>query len=386
VELTMLLMEYIARDLLAAQGIAVPRGTVIESDADTSQATLSFPAVLKAQVPTGGRGKAGGIKIVNSVQETWETVGRLLGMTIKGLTVDRLLLVEKVTAVQEWYLAILLDRGAKVPMIIFSPEGGMEIEEIARLRPDRVVRGQVNPFIGIQEYITRYLLDRAALEPKYFEPLHTVLKQLYQVYWENDCLLAEINPLMVDHEGRLIAGDAKITIDDSALPVRHPNLLALRDSLEREKLVFEARKYGFLYVPIHSKGNITIMSNGSGMLMASLDTLQQRGFTANSVLDLGGGATADRIARGVELMMTQSGVHSLFVNIFGGITRCDEIAGGIKNAVSRLRDNQFIVVRMEGTNKPLGQEILRSIPAGRIAMVDKLSETVGVLAERMAAL
>ncbi len=379
----MLLMEYIARDLLAAQGIAVPRGTVIESEADVSRASLSFPAVLKAQVPIGGRGKAGGIKIVNSVQEARDTAARLLGMTIKGLTVDRLLLVEKVAAMQEWYLAILLDRGIKVPMIIFSPEGGMEIEEIARVHPDRVVRAQVNPFNGIQEYITRYLLDRTGLDSKYFEPLHTALKQLYRVYWENDCLLAEINPLMVDHEGRLIAADAKITIDDSALPVRHSKLLAIRDTLEREKLVLEARKNKFLYVPIHPEGNITIMSNGSGMLMASLDTLQQRGFKANSVLDLGGGATADRIAKGVELMMTQPGVHSLFVNIFGGITRCDEIAGGIKNAVNRLRDHQFIVVRMEGTNKPLGKEILRSIPPGKIAMVDKLSETVGVLAERM---
>jgi succinyl-CoA synthetase beta subunit len=380
----MLLMEYIARDLLSAQGLAVPRGTVIESEADVLQALVPFPAVLKAQVPTGGRGKAGGIKMVNTMQEAREEAGRLLGMEIKGLTVDRLLMVEKVTAGQEWYLAILLDRGAKVPMIIFSREGGMEIEEIACVHPDRVVRVQVNPFNGIQEYIARYLLDRAGLDSKYFESLHTALKQLYRVYWENDCLLAEINPLMVDPEGRLIAGDAKITLDDSALPVRHQNLLKLRDTLEREKLVLEARKYGFLYVPIHAKGKITIMSNGSGMLMASMDTLQQRGFTANSVLDLGGGATADRIAKGVELMMTQPGVHSLFVNIFGGITRCDEIAGGIKDAANRLSDGQFIVVRMEGTNKPLGKEILQSIPAGKIAMVDKLSETVGVLAERMA--
>jgi succinyl-CoA synthetase beta subunit len=379
----MLLMEYIARELLSAQGIRVPKGTVIESEAEVLRATMAYPAVLKAQVPTGGRGKAGGIKIVDTVQEAQKTAGRMLGMTIKGLTVDRLLLVEKVTAGQEWYLAIVLDRGTKVPMIIFSAEGGMEIEEFARVRPDRVVRVPVNPFNGIQEYITRYLLDRTGLDAKYFESLHTTLKQLYQVYWENDCLLAEINPLIVDHEDHLIAADAKITIDDSALPVRHQNLLTIRNSLEPEKLVREARKYGFLYVPIQPEGKVTIMSNGSGMLMASLDTLQQQGFKTNSVLDLGGGATSDRIAKGVELMMTQPGVHCLFVNIFGGITRCDEIAGGIKEAVKRLGDGQFIVVRMEGTNKPLGKDILRSLPAGKIAIVEKLSETVGILRERM---
>jgi len=379
----MLLMEYLARELLAEAGLAIPRGVLANPSTDWSGVAFGFPAVLKAQVPAGGRGKAGGIKVVADRNEAREAAKALFALQIKNLSVEKLLLVEKVQVRRELFVSILLDRGLKTPVVLFSTEGGMDIEEIARTRPEKIVRVPVDPAVGIRDYITRYLLDRSGLDAKYFEPLHDVLRRLYNVFWNNDCLVAEINPLMIDTDDRFIAADARINIDDSALPVRHAKIFSLRDVLEHDPRVLEARKYGFLFIPIRPEGSIAIMSNGSGMLMASLDTLQQRGFTARSVLDLGGGATADRIAAGIGIVMTQAGVQGLFANIFGGITRCDEIAAGVRTALEKLDDDQFIIIRMEGTNKARGREILQSVPKHRLVLVDKLSEAAGVMAERM---
>jgi succinyl-CoA synthetase beta subunit len=379
----MLLMEYLARGLLAEKNIPIPRGTPVEPGETCDLSGLRFPAVVKAQVPTGGRGKAGGIIPVVDAEDARRAVQKVLGMTIKGLPVERALVVEKVDCRKELYLAILLDRGRKCPMAIFSPEGGVDIEEVARTHPDRVVRESIDLQNGITEKITRSLLNGAGLDEKYFDELHATLQKLYRVFWDRDCLLAEINPLMIDAEDHLIAADAKITIDDSALAIRQPDLLVLRDSLERDARVLEARKNKFLFIPVRLDGEITIMSNGSGMLMASLDLLQQRGFAARSVLDLGGGATAERIAAGIQLVMAEPGVRGLFANIFGGITRCDEIAAGVKAAAEALRDEQFIVLRLEGTNKPQGQEILRSVSRNNVVLVDRLSRAAEVLAERM---
>jgi len=379
----MLLMEYMARELLAEKGIPVPRGVLIDSPDNVPADWLAYPAVLKAQVATGGRGKAGGIKVVASPQEARDTTKSLLGMNIKGHIVERLLLAEKVAAQQELFLSVILDRGQKMPMIVFSTEGGIDIEETARTHPDRIVRVPVNPVNGVKDYTTRYLLDRSSLDVKYFDTFHNIVQRLYQVFWDNDCLLAEINPLMMDENNQFIAADARITIDDSALPIRQPKILAMRDAMEREARILDARKHGFLYIPIGPQGNSTIMSNGSGMLMASLDILQQRGFHARSVLDLGGGATADRIAAGIQIIMNQPGVKGLFANIFGGITRCDEIAAGVKCALEKLSNDQFIIIRMEGTNKSQGRQILQAVPTHRLTLVDRLSEAANAMAERM---
>ena len=381
----MLLMEYLARDLLAEKNIPIPRGLVVSPGETPDLSGVRFPAVVKAQVPTGGRGKAGGILSVTDATEAKTVIQKILGMTIKGLPVERTLVVEKVNATRELYLAVLLDRGRKCPMVIFSPQGGVDIEEIARTNPGSVIRTAIEPTVGVREYHARYLLDRAGLAEKYFDPLHAILQNLYRVFQDRDCLLAEINPLMIDDADRLIAADAKITIDDSALAIRQGDLLALRDSLEHDARVLDARKNKFLFIPVRADGRIVIMSNGSGMLMASMDALQQKGLAARSVLDLGGGATADRIATGIGILMDQPGVQGLFANIFGGITRCDEIAGGVKQAAEKLRDGQFIVLRLEGTNKPQGREILRNVSRNNVFLVDRLSEAAAVLAERMGA-
>ncbi|MBN1553759.1 MAG: succinate--CoA ligase subunit beta [Phycisphaerae bacterium] len=381
----MLLMEYLARDLLAEKNIPIPRGRVVSPGETPDLSDVRFPAVVKAQVPTGGRGKAGGILPVMNAKEAKAVIQNILGMTIKGFPVERALVVEKINGKRELYLAILLDRGRKCPTVIFSASGGVEIEEIARTKPDSVIRAEIEPTVGVREYHTRYLLDRAGLEETCFFQFHEILENLYRVFWDRDCLLAEINPLMIDEEGNLIAVDAKINVDDSAMTIHHSDLLELRDSLERDERVLEARKNKFLFIPVAAEGRITIMSNGSGMLMASMDALQQRGLPARSVLDLGGGATADRIAKGIGILMEQPGVEGLFANIFGGITRCDEIAAGVKTAAESLRDGQFIVLRLEGTNKPQGREILQSVSRNNVVLVEKLSEAAGVFAERMGA-
>lgn len=380
----MLLMEYIARDLLADHGIAIPKGRLIADENDLPIDASAYPAVLKAQVATGGRGKAGGIQIVNDAASAKATARTLFAATIKTYKVDRLLLVDKIAFKRELYLAILLDRAHKTPVVIFSTHGGIDIEHTAASHPECVARVPIDPIHGVQEYITRYLLDRSGLDAKHFDTFHDVLQRLYRLFRDNDCVLAEINPLMIDQNDRWIAADARITIDDSALPIRQQKLLALRDSIEREPRVLDARKNGFLYIPIEPTGTIAIMSNGSGMLMASLDALQQKGFTARCVLDLGGGATAERIASGIAIVVNQPGVRGLFANIFGGITRCDEIATGVMHAIEHLRPDQFIIIRMEGTNKATARDILHSLPVHRLIQVDRLSQAAIVMAERMA--
>lgn len=381
----MLLMEYLARKLLAERNIPIPPGVQVSPGETPDWTALRFPVVVKAQVPVGGRGKAGGILPAADVDEANAAVRKILGMTIRGLPVETALVVEKITCRRELYLAILLDRGQKCPVILFSPEGGVDIEEVARTRPDRLFRLPIDPEVGVREHHTRYLLDRAGLEEKYFGNFHAILRDLYGVFWDRDCLLAEINPLMIDEEDRLVAADAKIRLDESALAIRQRDLLPWHDALEHDPRVLRAREYGFLFIPVQPDGRVAIMSNGSGMLMASMDALQRRGLAARSVLDLGGGATADRIARGIELLMDQPGVRGLFANIFGGITRCDEIAAGVRAASESLRDEQCIVLRLEGTNKPKGREILQNLPRDNVRMVDRLRQAVELLVERMGA-
>jgi succinyl-CoA synthetase beta subunit len=377
------LMEYMARDHFAAHGLPVPAGAVAETPDAAEALEVPYPAVVKAQVRAGGRGKAGGIRPAADPAEARAAAEAILGMQIKGHVAERVLVVERVEAAREFYLAVLLDRGRKAPTAIFSAEGGVEIEETARARPGAIHRCPIDPLVGLAPYVSRYLLGRAGLAPELFEPFHAVLERLYAAFREGDCLLAEINPLMLSAEGRFVCADAKVTIDDSALAIRHRDLLEARDALETEPLVLEARRHGFLFVPVdEAGGDLAVMSNGSGMLMASMDALQREGLALRCVLDLGGGATAGRIAEAVRLLLGPAGATGLFVNIFGGITRCDEIAGGIRDALATLPADRLLVVRMEGTNREEGRAILEALPSERVALVDRLSEAAGVVRAR----
>jgi succinyl-CoA synthetase beta subunit len=376
------LMEYQVRDLFSRCGIPVNKAIVIDNlvDLEAKAATLAFPLVVKAQVQTGGRGKAGGIRFANDMAELWLACQDILGMTIRGHLVRRLMIVEKAEISKEWYLSIMLDRTTKSPAVIFSPLGGMEIEETAKREPEKVLKVVIDPLMGVRDYLARYLISKCNLAPDLFEQLDGLIKNLYALFCSRDCTLVEINPLAVLASGCLSALDAKMTVDDSAL-FRQPEIKAFRDELLEPDQVLEARKFNFLYIPCDPDGNIAVMSNGSGLIMSCIDLISKEGMKVKSALDLGGGATCDRIKEAIHIVLSDPGIKALFINIFGGITRCDEVAGGVKMAIDGQYDSRILVVRFEGTNREKGMEILATID-GQVFSATGLEDGVQILAAR----
>ena len=381
----MKLMEYQAQLLFKQFGVPVMRGCVVDCadriENAMAEADIHYPAVVKAQVQIGGRGKAGGIQFADSLEEAAAHAQRLLGSELRGLKVNKLYIVEKAAYKTEWYLSIMLDRLSKQPIIIFSALGGMEIEQTAKTDPDKIKKLIIDPMIGVQDYLARYLLSSSGMDIGYTKQLDALLKSLYNCFMKYDCMLCEINPLIVDNEDRLIALDGKVDIDDSAL-YRLPDVMAWREELPEEALVREARKYDFLYIPVEAGGSIAVCSNGSGMLMSCIDMITKNGMQVAAVLDLGGGATAQRIAEAMRILFSTPGVKAVLINIFGGITRCDEVAGGVKLAMEHHDlDDKLIVVRMEGTNKDKGIEIIEGLHSD-VIRAEGLRESVAALLER----
>ena len=376
------LMEYKAKELYDRYEIPTMKGIVIDNldDLESKASSLSYPVVAKAQVQVGGRGKAGGIKFAEDLEELKTASSSILGMDIKGHIVQKLLIVEKLDVSQEWYVSIILDRLTKGPMVIFSSVGGMDIEETARISPEKVLKAAIDPLLGVNDYLPRYLLSKSGCDMAYFEQLFDILKKLYRMFCEYDCTLVEINPLVIGKDNSLVALDGKVTVDDSAL-MRQPDILAFRDSLPDDELILEARKFRFLYIPCEDDGNVAVMSNGSGMIMSCIDLISKQGMKVGAALDLGGGATSDRIKEAIRIVLSNPKIKTLFINIFGGITRCDEVASGVKLAVEALTEPKLILVRFEGTNKEKGMEILQSIQ-GSVIAVDGLREGVQELDAR----
>lgn len=372
------LMEHQARALFEAAGLPVPAGFTVSSVEELAGKTVPFPAVIKAQVPVGGRGKLGGIRFARNRAELEEATGAILGMDIKGHRVREVLITQRVEAVREMYLSILLDRGAKRHVVIFSPLGGVDIEQTAREHPEVIHRTELDPLLGLSQPVSTYLAGKAGLDAAQRGQLHALLTRLYGLCRSHDCLLAEINPLAVTAQGSLVALDAKVTIDDSAL-ARLPDMAKIRDEQPVPELVRRAREHRFLYIPCDETGDVVVMSNGSGMLMSCIDHITRRGRRVSAVLDLGGGATADRIARAVEILAATAGARVLFINIFGGITRCDEVAAGIRSAVEARAAVMPMVIRLEGTNKEAGLAILRDLPG--VTVVDGLLPGVDAIVE-----
>jgi succinyl-CoA synthetase beta subunit len=351
----MKLLEYQAKTVMERFGVPIMRGVVIddpETAAETiRKANLTYPVVIKAQVPIGGRGKAGGIQFAENPGEATAQCGRMFGMDIRGFTTGRLLITEKVQTVTEWYLSILLDRLSKSPLLIFSPQGGMEIEETARTSPEKIAKIPLDPLRGVQDYTIEYALDKTGTGRQHKDALKDVAQKLFAMFFQYYTMLTEINPLVIDASGRLIALDAKVEIDDNALSGL-PDILAFRDTLQEDPQVLEARKVNFLFVPIDDAGTIGVMSNGSGMLMSCIDLISQRGMKVHAALDLGGGATAERISEAVRIMLDGKNIDTVFICIFGGITRCDEVAKGACLAMTNAAAaGKRLILRMEGTNK-----------------------------------
>jgi len=375
------LMEYKAKELFAEYGLPVRKGFVLDklSQLEDLAVNMEFPCMVKAQVMIGGRGKAGGIKPAANPEELRAACEAIMGMDIRGHKVERLLVTPRTEITREWYLSITLDRLEKMPVIIFSALGGVDIEQTADEHPDKIVKLCIDPLIGVQRYHAWYLVSKGGVEEGFIDSLFEILKKVYDLFCGRKCMLCEINPLAVDNTGKLVAVDAKVSVDDSALDA---SLAALRDEMEQEALVLEARKHRFLYIPCNTAGSISVISNGSGMLMSCIDIITKEEMCVHSVLDLGGGATADRIKEAIRIILEQDEARGLFINIFGGITRCDEVAGGVKQFIEQYGSQKLIVVRFEGTNKEKGLEILRGIGSENVVFADGLHQGVSALAER----
>ena len=356
--------EYQAKELFRRYGIAVPAGRVV-CDVDEVASLveeLSYPLVVKAQIHAGGRGKGGGVRVVDNEAALGAACREMLGMTLvtrqtgpAGRTVRRLLIEEAATIEREFYLAMLVDRNSADIAIMASRAGGMEIEETAARAPESIVRVHVHPLLGVQGYQCRQVADGLGLEGAAAGQLAECLRALYEVFTAHDCSLAEINPLVLTTEGGVMAIDAKLTFDDNAL-FRHPEIRELADPLEEDPLEAEAAAAGLNYIKLD--GNIGAMVNGAGLAMATMDMIGAAGAHPANFLDVGGGASAERVEKGFSIIVSDPAVRGILVNIFGGILRCDVLAEGIVAAAANGRVAVPVVVRMEGTNAGEGRKIL----------------------------
>ncbi|GAB4486145.1 MAG: ADP-forming succinate--CoA ligase subunit beta [Anaerolineales bacterium] len=353
----MKLHEYQSKQIFSRYGIPIPKGRVAAtaSEARHIAEELGGRVVIKSQVLVGGRGKAGGIKVAKDPQEAELLATQILSMEIKGLPVRKVLVDEAAAIEQEIYLGITNDRAAKKPVIMCSAAGGVEIEEVARTNPEKIIKVHVNPLLGIKDYQTRDIAAGIDLPREYWKSFGEILKGLWQAYVDNDATLSEINPLIISKDKRLVALDGKMLIDDNAL-FRHPDLSEMRDTDEDAPSEVEARKYGLTFIKLD--GNIGCMVNGAGLAMASMDILKFFGGEPANFLDIGGGAGAEKVAAAMRIILADPNVRAILINIFGGITRCDEVARGLITAMEEVKPSVPMVVRLVGTNYEEGRALL----------------------------
>ena len=358
--------EYQAKTILARYGVTTPRGEVAFTKDEARAAAERLKSnivVVKAQIHAGGRGKGGGVKLARSADEAAEIASHILGMNLVtpqtgpgGRTVKRLLIEEGLDIKRELYLGLLVDRSSGSPVFMASAAGGMEIEEVAKENPQAIVRETIHPAVGLQPYQARNIAFSLGLSSDAVGHAVPFLQALYRAFMDTDASLLEINPCVLTGAGKLVALDAKMTFDDNAL-FRHPNLRELRDLDEEDPLEVEASKYGLNYIKLD--GNVACMVNGAGLAMATMDIIKYAGGSPANFLDVGGGASAEQVKNAFRILMSDAGVRAVFINIFGGILRCDVLATGVVAAAKDLQMKVPVVVRMEGTNVEAGQKILR---------------------------
>jgi succinyl-CoA synthetase beta subunit len=352
------LYEYQGKELFAKAGIPVSEGQLAESPAEARAAAeeLGGPVVVKAQVLTGGRGKAGGVKLAGDPDEAEERANDILGLDIRGHVVRRLW-IEQVSEIEkEYYLSVTFDRGEKKPLFMLTTEGGVDIEEVAAQRPEALARLHVDPLVGFEPYQARLLVFGAGIgDPGEQKQLMTIIEKLYGAFVECDAMLCEINPLIVTPAGEVKALDSKFTVDDNAL-YRHPEVAEMRDPEAGSREEALAREKGVTYVKLD--GDVGILGNGAGLVMSTLDVIAQVGGRPANFCDLGGGGDAEGVVDALEVITSDEQVRSILFNIFGGITRCDEVARGILAALERMEIERPIVVRLDGTNAEEGRSLL----------------------------
>lgn len=373
--------EYQAKEIFRKYGVPTPRGLVadtVEKAVENAKELGGSVWVVKAQIHAGGRGKGGGVKLARSLDEVEKYASEILGMQLvthqtgpEGKKVHKVYIEEGADIQSEYYLSIVLDRAKEMPTIVASTEGGMEIEEVAKESPEKIIKVAIDPMIGIQGFHLRELAFGLGLtkeEQKYFGKL---VSALYRVYVDTDAELVEINPLIKTGNGEFLALDAKMGFDDNALG-RHPDIAEMRDLTEEEPTEIEAKQYGLSYVKLD--GNVGCMVNGAGLAMATMDIIKHEGGEPANFLDVGGGANPETVAKGFEIILKDPNVKAIFVNIFGGIVRCDRVANGILEATKMTEVNVPVVVRLDGTNAEEAKIILQNSKIENIISADSLSD------------
>lgn len=379
--------EYQAKEVLAKYGVAIPKNAGVATNADEAKAKvaeLGGIGVIKAQVHTGGRGKAGGIKVAKTADEAQSYAQNMIGMLLKthqapqGIVVEKVLIEEPITIKQEYYLGIVPDRTSQRNIMIVSAKGGMDIEAVAEEDPEAIARLVIDPRMGLRDYQLRQVVEDAKLDPAVANKVVVFLRQLYNAYVGSDALMAEINPLVITEDGRVLAADAKIEIDDSTL-FRHPDFAVYEEGSHEDEIEAKAAEHDIAYVRLG--GDIGIMCNGAGLTMTTMDVVKRAGGEPANFLDVGGGASADRVKQCINLVLSDPNVKGILINIFGGITRGDEVAKGVLAGIEGLDIKVPIVVRLAGTRAEEGAAILAEsslIPATTMQdAAAKIVELVG---------
>ncbi len=373
----MKLHEYQSKFLFRDFGIPIPEGAVATTADEVREiaAELGGVVVIKAQVHVGGRGKAGGVKVAKNPEEARACAEQILGMDIKGLRVEKVLVDPGADIEREIYLAITNDRGAGRPLIMTSMDGGMDIEALNRERPDAITREHIDPILGLQGFQVTYIASAMGMPRALWRQFGSILRGLYRCYVESDAELAEINPLVITGAGELLAVDGKVIIDDNAL-FRQPELTAERDDSDELESERQAREAGITYIKLD--GQIGCMVNGAGLAMTTMDMTKlygdADGIGPANFLDIGGGATPEQVATALRIILSDSNVKCVLFNIFGGITRCDEVANGILTAYNEVKPDVPMVIRLQGTNAPAGNRIISEARIPNIMSAQTLTD------------
>jgi len=373
------LHEYQSKRIFAKYGVPIPDGDVATEPAEARRVAqrLGGPVVVKSQVLVGGRGKAGGIRLAKDADEAEALASQILGMDIKGITVDTVLIDQAADIREEIYLGITIDRAQRKLVMMASSEGGVEIEEVAKATPEKIFKLAIDPAIGLMDYQARNLAFDLGLRRAFIRQFNTIAQGLYRAFVASDASLAEINPLVVTGDEKLLAVDGKIVLDDNAL-FRHKDLAELRDVQEEAEAERQARQAGLSYVKLD--GEIGCMVNGAGLAMATMDIIKLYGAEPANFLDIGGGAKSDRVATALRIILSDANVKAVLFNIFGGITRCDEVARGILDALEEVHTDVPMVARLVGTNEEEGREILADAQMATAASLAEAAEKAVALA------
>jgi succinyl-CoA synthetase beta subunit len=377
------LLEYQGKQLFGKHGLAVSDGKAVTTvdDAVAAANAIGYPVVVKAQVLMGGRGKAGGVKLANNEDEAREHATNILGLDIKG-HITRTVWIEHASDIEtEYYASVLLDRSAKKPLVMFSIEGGIEIEEVAENSPEKLIKYLVDPLVGLTKAEAVKIATDGKAAADVIDGVADALVALYEVWLEEDCSLAEINPLIITPDRQVKALDAKVSLDDNAA-FRHPDHAELGDKANLDPIEVKAAEQDVVYVKLD--GNIGILGNGAGLVMSTLDVVAQHGGQPANFLDAGGGSDAAKVKQAVEIILSNDNVKAVLFNIFGGITRCDEVANGLIAAFGDLKPTVPFVVRLDGTNDVLGREILEKAALPNVyaaKTMDEAAEKVVALAK-----